>query len=172
MGVIVAHCSQSKPAILEGTMPYDRRGLVVVGAFTVLMGTVIFIIATDIIPQPDEKFGAPRWIVGLFGLAFFFAGWYVLSLLLPTPRTRQVLAAATALTMLTGGAVLLTGLALGGGAAGGAKVSFGPFSLLLPAGVARGFERVMIWFFAALTDSIALAAWLYALRTLVRRHAP
>ena len=144
----------------------------IIGGLVAAMGAVIFLSAGDVIPTDEARFGAARWLVAVFGLAFFFAGWYVLSLLLPTPRTRQVLAAATALTLLTGGAVLLTWLALGGQARGRTTVSIGPFSLLLPAGLARGFERVMIWLFAALADAIALAAWLYVLRAIVRRRAP
>lgn len=144
----------------------------IIGGLTVAMGAVIFLSAGDVIPTDDAKFGAARWLVAVFGLAFFFAGWYVLSLLLPTPRTRQVLAAATALTLLTGGAILLTWLALGGQARGRTTVSIGPFSLLLPAGLARGFERVMIWFFAALADAIAVLAWFMILKSFVRRPPP
>ena len=154
-----------------GTEPGPRATLAM-GLLCVAAGAFIFLVATDVIPQPDEKFHAPRWMVAVFGLAFFFAGWYLLSLLLPTPMMRQVLATATALTLLTGGAVFLTWLALGGDPPGHTTVSIGPFSLLLPAGFARGVDRVVIIFFALLTDAIALVVWYAALRPLVRRRAP
>jgi hypothetical protein len=151
-------------------MPDDRRGLVVVGTFVVLMGTMIFLVAADVIPQPDEKFGAPRWMVALFGLSFFFAGWYVLSLLLSAPITRQVLAYACGLTLITGGAIFTTWLAWTGGDPGRTTVSIGPFSLLLPRNVARSIGHVMIWFFAALNDALAVFLWFQALRGLLRRR--
>ncbi len=89
--------------ILDATMPGDRRGPLVVGALTVVMGAVLFLAAGNVIPQADEKFGAPRWTVAIFGLAFFFAGWYVVSLALPTPRMRPALGSAAGLAFVTGG---------------------------------------------------------------------
>jgi hypothetical protein len=153
-------------------MPNDRRVLLVVGLLVVAAGAFIVLIAADVIPQPDEEFHAPRWMVALFGLTFFLAGWYVLSLALPAPRTGQVLATATALTFVTGGALFLTWLAWTGGDAGRTTVSLGPFSMVLPPGLARGLDRIMIWFFALLMDAIAVAAWYAMLRWLVRRRAP
>jgi hypothetical protein len=50
-------------------MSGDRRGRLAVGALTVVMGAVLFLAAGGVIPQPAEKFGAPRWIVAGFGLA-------------------------------------------------------------------------------------------------------
>ena len=148
-------------------MPGDRRGPLVVGALTVVMGAGLFLAAGNVIPQADEKFGAPRWTVAIFGLAFFFAGWYVVSLALPTPRMRPALGSAAGLAFVTGGAVLLTWLALAGGDGGR---SIGPVSFLLPREIARGVGRVLIWAFALLTDAIALGAWVVALRALVRRR--
>ena len=152
-------------------MSGDRRGPLAVGALTVVMGAVLFLAAGDVIPQPDEKFGAPRWIVAGFGLAFFFGGWYVLALGLPTPRMRRVLGAATALMLVTGGAVLLTWLALTGGGAGRSSVSVGAVSVGLPGAAARGIVRMMIWVFAVASDAIALVAWFVAIRSLVRRES-
>ena len=146
-----------------------RRGLLVVGALTVVMGAVLFFAATGVIPQPDAKFGAPRWVVALFGLAFFFAGFYVVSLCLPAPVTGRVLAAATTLTFLTGSAILVTWLAWTGGGGGRVTVSAGPVALLAPAAAARGLRWTMLWFFAALNDALAAGAWIYYLRALVRR---
>lgn len=143
-----------------------------VGLLVVVMGTMIFLAAANIIPQPDEKFGAPRWIVALFGLMFFFAGWYILSLLLPAPITRQVLANACGLTLITGGSVFTTWLAWTGGNGGQTTISIGPFSMLLPKDIARSIGRVVIWFFAALNDALALFMWFHALRGLLRRRAP
>ena len=154
-----------------GTEPGPRATLAI-GLLCVVAGAFIVLVAGDVIPQPDETFGAPRWMVAVFGLAFFFVGWYVLSLLLPTPMMRQVFATAAALCLLTGGAVFLTWLALGGDAPGHTTVSIGPFSLLLPAAVARGFQRAIVVFFALIADAIALFAWYGMLRALVRRRAP
>ena len=152
--------------------PPSRRVTLAIGLLVVVMGTAIFLAAADIIPQPDEKFGAPRWMVALFGLTFFFAGWYVLSLPLPAPITRQALAYACGLTFITGGAVFTTWLAWTGGDGGQTTVSIGPFSMLLPKDIARSVGRVLIWFFAALNDALALFMWFYALRGLLRRQAP
>jgi hypothetical protein len=152
--------------------PPSPRVTLVVGLLAVVAGTVIFLAAANVIPQPDEKFHAPRWMVAIFGLAFFFAGWYVLSLLLPAPGMGQVLATATALTLITGGALFLTWLAWTGGDAGQMTISIGPFSMLLPPGLARGLDRIMIWFFALLMDAIAVAAWYAMLRWLVLRRVP
>jgi hypothetical protein len=154
-----------------GTEPGPRATLAM-GLLCVAAGAFIFLVAGDVIPRPDEKFHAPRWMVAVFGLAFFFAGWYLLSLLLPTPMMRQVLATATALCLLTGGAIFLTWLAWTGGDGGRATISIGPFSLLLPAAVARGFERVIVVFFALITDALALFVWYAMLRALVRSRAP
>jgi hypothetical protein len=153
-----------------GTEP-GPRAMLAIGLLCVAAGSFIVLVAGDVIPQPDEKFHAPRWMVAVFGLAFFFAGWYVLSLLLPTPMMRQVFATAAALCLLTGGAVFLTWLAWTGGEGGRTTISIGPFSLLLPAGFARGVERAVIIFFALLNDAIALVAWYATLRALVRRRA-
>jgi hypothetical protein len=153
-----------------GTEPGPRATLAI-GLLCVVAGAFIVLVATDVIPQPDEKFHAPRWMVAVFGLAFFFAGWYVLSLLLPTPMMRQAFATAAALCLLTGGAVFLTWLALTGGEGGRTTISIGPFSVLLPAGAARALERVLVGFFALVADALALGAWYAALRALVRRRA-
>ncbi len=51
-------------------------------------------------------------------------------------------------------------------------VSIGAFSMLLPEDVALGIGRVVIWFFAALNDALALFMWFHALRGLLRRRAP
>ena len=152
--------------------PPSRRVTLVVGLLMVVAGTAIFLAAANIIPQPDEKFGAPRWMVALSGLAFFFAGWYIVSIGLPAPRMGQVLAGATTLTFLTSMALILTWLARTGGEAGRATISIGPFSLLLPSGIARGIERAIIWFFALVLDAIALFAWYQTARWLLRRRAP
>ena len=158
--------------LLAMSAPPGRRGTLVVGLFVILMGTMIFLAAANIIPQPDEKFHAPRWMVAFFGLGFFFAGWYLLSLLLPAPITRQVLAHACGLTLITGGAVFMTWLAWTGGEGGQMTVSIGPFSMLLPRNIARSIGHVVIWFFAALNDAIALFVWWYVLRGIIRRRAP
>ena len=152
--------------------PPSRRGTLVVGLLMVVAGTTIFLAAANIIPQPDEKFGAPRWMVALFGLAFFFAGWYLLSLLLPAPITRRALANACGLTLITGGAVFMTWLAWTGGDGGQMTVSIGPFSMLLPKNIQRSMGHVVLWFFAALNDALALFMWVYTLRGLFRRRAP
>lgn len=153
-------------------MANDRRGPLAVGILSVVMGAALFLAAADIIPQPDEKFGAPRWMVAGIALAFCFAGFYVLSLVLATPVTRRVLATVTSLTFVSAAAILVTWLAWTGGGGGRTTVLIGPFSLLLPAGAARGVEPALRWFFAALTDAFAVAVWLHFLRALVRRRLP
>lgn len=150
-------------------MADDRSGPVVIGILTVVTGAVLYLATADILSVPDRTFGAPRWIVAGFALGLVFAGFYALSLRLPTPVTGRVLAAATALTFLTTGGVFMTWLALGGGPRGRATVSIGPFSPLL---LIRGIELVVFWVFALITDAIAVGAWIYCLRRLVRRRPP
>ena len=154
------------------SQPPSRAGTLVAGLLVVTAGTVIYLVAANIIPQPDEKFGAPRWLVALFGLSFFFAGWCILSLFLPAPRTGRLLATAAGLSLVTGGAVFLTWLAWTGGDGGRTTISIGPVSMLLPRGISLGIERVIIWFFALLNDGIAVVMWWSALRALVQRRAP
>ena len=153
-------------------MADDRRGPLIVGVLTVIMGGVLFLAAGDVIPLPDKTFGAPRWLVALFGLGFFFGGWYAVSLALPTPRMRQVLGGATGLAFLTGGALLFTWLALTGGGSRRSPVSVRPGSLVLGPDVAGFIVRAFFWLFALPIDTIAVAAWFVALRWLLRRLAP
>jgi hypothetical protein len=152
--------------------PPGRRGTLVVGLFVILMGTMIFLAAANIIPQPDKKFGAPRWMVALIGLAFFLAGWYVVSLALPAPRTGHVLATATALTFITSMAIFLTWSTLTGAEGWSSSLSVGPLTLFLPQGLTRSIDRVVIGFFALLVDVYALVAWYGTLRSFVRRRGP
>ncbi len=152
-------------------MPDGRRGFLAVGLLVVAMGAFIVLISADVIPQPDEKFGAPRWMVALFGLAFFFAGWYVVSLALPAPRTGHVLATATALTFITSMAIFLT-WSLTGAEGWSSSLSVGPLTLFLPQGLTRSIDRVVIGFFTLVMDVIAVVAWYSLLRSLVRRRAP
>ncbi|HKB23673.1 MAG TPA: hypothetical protein VKG64_01360 [Methylomirabilota bacterium] len=148
-------------------MADDRRAPVVIGILTVVTGAVLYLATADILSVPERTFGAPRWIVAGFALGLVFGGFYALSLRLPTPVTGRVLAAATALTFLTTGGVFMTWLALGGGARGRAPVPLGPLSLLL---LASGLEFAVFWVFALITDAIAVGAWIYCLRALVRRR--
>lgn len=152
--------------------PPSRRVTLVFGLLMVVAGTAIFLAAANIIPQPDEKFHAPRWMVALFGLAFFLAGWYIVSLALPAPRTGQALATATALTFITSMAIFLTWSTLTGAEGWSSSLSVGPLTLFLPQGLTRSIDRVVIGFFTLVMDVIAVVAWYSALRSLVRRCAP
>lgn len=102
----------------------------------------------------------------------FLAGWYVVSLALPAPRTGQALATATALTFITSMAIFLTWSTLTGAEGWSSTVSVGPLSLVVPKGLSRSIDRTVIGFFALLMDVIALVAWYGALRVLVRRRGP
>ena len=144
----------------------------VVGVLTVITGAVLFLAAGDVIPLPDKTFGAPRGLVALFALGFFFGGWYAVSLALPTPRMRQVLGGAAGLAFLTAGALLFTWLALTGGGARRPPASVRPGSLVLGPEAAGVIMRAFFWLFAVLIDAVALVAWLVALRWIVRRPPP
>ena len=152
--------------------PPSRRVTLVFGLLCVAAGAFIVLVAGDVIPQPDEKFHAPRWMVALFGLAFFLAGWYVVSLALPAPRTGHVLATATALTFITSMAILLTWSTLTGAEGWSSSLSVGPLTLVLPQGLTRSIDRVVIGFCTLVMDVIAVVAWYSLLRSLVRRRAP
>jgi len=142
--------------------PPSVAGLLVAG-----VGTVIVLAAGDVIRQPDSAFGAPRWMVALFGFTFVLAGLCMLASALPTPRTRGLLGGAAALTFLTAAAIFLTWQALGGGAGGASSVAIGPIAFTLPAPVARIVDRILVWLFALLVDVLAAVAWIAVLRALV-----
>ena len=98
-------------------MPADRRGPSVIGLLAAFTGAVLFLAAGDVISLPDTMFGAPRWIVALFALGFFFGGGYAVSLALPVRWMRRALGGAAALAFLTAAALLMTWLAVTGGGA-------------------------------------------------------
>jgi hypothetical protein len=149
-------------------MSDDRRGPLVIGALAVIAGAALFLAAGDVLPVPDKTFGAPRRLVAVFALSFFFGGCYIVALGLPTPRMRQLLGGAAGLALVTGGALLMTWLALtGGGTRAPAPVR--PDSLVLGPDVGAVIVRVFIWLFAIPLDAIALIAWLVSFRWLIKR---
>jgi hypothetical protein len=141
-------------------MPADRRGPLVIGALAAAAGAVVFLAAGDVLPVPDKTFGAPRWLAAVLGLGFFFGGSYIVSLVLPTPWMGRLLGAATILTFVTMGALLMTWQALTGG------------SFVLSRDATRLIVGAFFWIFALLMDAIALIAWVVALRVLLRRQSP
>ena len=153
-------------------MSDDRRGPLVIGALTVFTGAVLFLAAGDVISLPDKTFGAPRWVVAVFALGFFFGGCYAVSLALPTPRMRRILGGAAGLALLSGGALLLTWLALTGGGARRAAAPVRPGSLVLGPDVGGFIVHAFFWLFAIPIDAIALVAWFLALRSLIRPPPP
>jgi len=153
-------------------MSDDRRGPLVIGALTVIAGAALFLAAGDVLPVPDKTFGAPRWVVAVFALGFFFGGGYALSLALPTPRMRQILGGAAGLALVTGGALLFTWLALTGGVARRAPAPVRPGSLVLGPDVGAFVSQAFFWLFAIPIDAIALIAWFIALRSVIRRPPP
>ena len=153
-------------------MSDDRRGPLVIGALTVIAGAALFLAAGDVLPVPDKTFGAPRWVVAVFALGFFFGGGYALSLALPTPRMRQILGGAAGLALVTSGALLFTWLALTGGGARRAPAPVRPGSLVLGPDVGAFVAQAFFWLFAIPIDAIALIAWFIALRSVIRRPPP
>jgi hypothetical protein len=152
-------------------MSDDPRGPLVIGALAVIAGAALFLAAGDVLPVPDKTFGAPRWLVAVFALSFFFGGCYVVALGLPTPRMRQLLGGTAGLALVTGGALLMTWLALtGGGRRAPAPVR--PDSLVLGPDVGGVIVRVFFWLFAIPLDAIAVIAWLVAFRRLIKRPPP
>jgi len=153
-------------------MPADRRGPLVIGALAAAAGAVVFLAAGDVLPVPDKTFGAPRWLAAVLGLGFFFGGSYIVSLVLPTPWMGRWLGAATILTFVTMGALLMTWQALTGGGSGRSFVSSGAGSFVLSRDATRLIVGAFFWIFALLMDAIALIAWVVALRVLLRRQSP
>jgi hypothetical protein len=152
-------------------MPSDRRGPLVIGLLTAFTGAVLFLAAGDVIPLPDRTFGAPRWLVALFALGFFFGGGYAVSLALPVAWMRRALGGAAALYFLTAGALLFTWLAVTGGPRRPLPPAR-PGSLVLGPEVGEIVVRAFFWLFAIPLDAIALVAWFIAVRWLVRRSSP
>ena len=153
-------------------MPDDRRGPLVIGLLTAFTGAVLFLAAGDVIPLPDRTFGAPRWLVALFALGFFFGGGYSVSLALPVAWMRRALGGASALAFLTAAALLFTWLAVTGAGPRLAGAPVRPGSLVLPAAVGDIVVRAFFWLFAIPLDALALVAWVIAVRWLVRRSPP
>ena len=141
-------------------MPDDRRGPLVIGALAVAAGAVVFLAAGNVLPVPDKTFGAPRRLAAMLGLGFFFGGSYIVSLVLPTPWMGRLLGAATILTFVTMGALLMTWQALTAG------------SFVLSLDAPRLIVGAFFWMFAFLMDAVALIAWVVALRVLLRRPSP
>jgi len=132
-------------------MPDDRRGPLVIGALAAVTGGVLFLAAGDVLPVPDKTFGAPRWLAALLGLAVFFGGSYIVSLVLPTPWTRRLPGAAAILSFITMSALLMTLKALTA-----PRLILGAFA----------------WTFALLMDAVAVAVWVVTIRVLLRRPSP
>ena len=141
-------------------MPDDRRGPLVIGALAAAAGAMVFLAAGDVLPVPDKTFGAPRWLAAVLGLGFFFGGSYIVSLVLPTPWMGRLLGAATILTFVTMGALLMTWQALTAG------------SFVLSLDAPRLIAGAFFWMFALVMDPVALIAWVVALRVLLRRPSP
>jgi len=141
-------------------MPDDRRGPLVIGALAVAAGAVVFLAAGNVLPVPDKTFGAPRRLAAMLGLGFFFGGSYIVSLVLPTPWMERLLGAATILTFVTMGALLMTWQALTAG------------SFVLSLDAPRLIAGAFFWMFALVMDPVALIAWVVALRVLLRRPSP
>ena len=141
-------------------MPDDRRGPLVIGALAVAAGGVVFLAAGNVLPVPDKTFGAPRRLAAMLGLGFFFGGSYIVSLVLPTPWMGRLLGAATILTFVTMGALLMTWQALTAG------------SFVLSLDAPRLIAGAFFWMFALVMDPVALIAWVVALRVLLRRPSP
>jgi len=153
-------------------MADDRRGPLVIGLLTAFTGAILFLAAGDVIPLPDQTFGAPRWLVALFALGLFFGGAYAVSLALPVAWMRRALGGASALAFLTAAALLMTWLALTGGGRRVAGVPARPGALVLGPDVGEIVVRAFFWLFAVPLDAIALVGWFIAVRWLVRRSPP
>ena len=153
-------------------MADDRRGPLVIGVLTALTGGLLFLAAGDVVPVPDKTFGAPRWLVALFALGFFFGGAYLLASVLPTPRMRRVLGGASALAFLSAVALLMTWMALTGGAPALERpIAARPGSIAFSPAVGHVVTSAFFWLFAIPLDALAVVAWFIALRWLLRRPA-
>jgi len=137
-------------------MADDRRGPLVIGLLTAFTGAILFLAAGDVIPLPDQTFGAPRWLVALFALGLFFGGAYAVSLALPVAWMRRALGGASALAFLTAAALLMTWLALTGGGRRLAGAPARPGALVLGPDVGEIVVRAFFWLFAVPLDAIAL----------------
>jgi len=153
-------------------MAESRQGPLVIGVLTAITGGVLFLAAGDVLPVADKTFGAPRWLVSLFALGVFFGGFYLLALVLPTPRMRRVLGGAAALVFLSTVAVLMTWLAITGGGPRRPPMPARPGLLVLSPEIGRTVMQAFAWLFAIPLDAVALGAWFIALRWLVRRPPP
>lgn len=152
--------------------------LAVGGVGSLASGTVGVLSALDVIPTPDSKFGAPRWIVAVLCVVFVVAGVMLLSRLLSAlaPRsaaaTRHVVQVSTLLVVFTfvhGGAAFLTWAAITG-ARGESTMSL--FGLAVPFIGRLGdlVDRAFVPLAALIMDAIVVVLWRNVLVKLLRRR--
>ncbi len=76
------------------------------GLVFVLAGSIIVLLALDIIPVNPESLEAPRWVVGAAGAMFFFLGLLVFAQGIAGPGGEQVILFQWVQYMLTLGALI------------------------------------------------------------------
>jgi len=162
-------------------MPEPRfdRTMVFMGLFAVAGGGFVLLAAAGFIPAPEESFHAPRWVVGLCGLAFLIAGTFVLEGQLfawlgrgsrrdefrqTVFKVSQYWAGASIITIF---ALILDWIAFGPGErqfSGSVGLPF--FSVTTSAGQLIG--RYVFGFCAILLNLLAVWVWAYGFRHLRR----
>lgn len=69
-----SRCGESQRPAGICRILFEQIGGLIIGALFGGIGLVTVLSSADVIPTPDANFGAPRWIVGLVGIAFLAAG--------------------------------------------------------------------------------------------------
>ncbi len=154
-------------------MERDQRVTTGLGLAGLVVGLFLFLLALNVIPQPDEKFGAPRWIVALLALSFVGAGGLVVSMAMPSTARAlfgRGLAFVIFVGFFNGMAIFLTWAALTGGG-GRTTVAIPGVAVVLPGWIASIFDRFFVGLFALIFDAIVIWVWWSLLKSLFARGA-
>jgi len=59
---------------MSNSPQYSIKSLLFFGSLFIVIGALIFLMAVDVFPIPDEDINAPRWVLATVGVSFALAG--------------------------------------------------------------------------------------------------
>lgn len=163
----------------EGVQTLPIWILLVAGLASLNAGVVMFLCAVDIIPTPDSKFGAPRWIIALIAVLPFSVGVMLTSELFARllPAWRKGAESVTRIAMLL---IVVTFLHAAGsfltwaaitGAEGQSSLTVLGFPVPWIGSLVHIVDRVLIAIVALIVDAMIVFVWIVAAARLLGRRA-
>lgn len=147
------------------------------GALCVLASAVPVLSALDVIPTPDDKFGAPRWLVAVLASSFTWVGLLLLSMglnhyvapIFPRLAVRLTTAsgcfAGLLLLAFIGGMLVFLHLQLfAPTGAGSGSVSVGGIPIPLPPAAQAFIDRLFIGLICFIFDAFILLVLWFAIK--------